>query len=153
MTCDHKKFDYILARSRTRESSTLTIATVASSASLVLIALYIQAEVEDSEGKLEKYKGLIQGMGLLFPIIGILYREVTARTHKKDEDFLKEQALSWNDPLANTHDTRRTIILRILLLTPIPAWFFVMANTTSVISHASIVIIGLYLWGMFVWEG
>ena len=39
-------FQYILARSRTRETSILAVATIASSASLILLGLFIQIQIE-----------------------------------------------------------------------------------------------------------
>jgi len=83
---DDKLFDFIVARSRTRETSTLTIATIAASASLILLALYFQADQEQ--------KILILIMGILFPSLGIAYREVTNKTiHEEDQTWIRKYLL------------------------------------------------------------
>lgn len=147
-------FDYILARSRTRESSTLTIATVASSASLVLLALYIQAlvDVELNEDigislSFDKFKPLIQVTGITFAAVGILYRDVTIfAIHKADERTLQTQTR----PQPNTHDAPRSGILRALLVIPIIAWVYVMDLGIPSI-YGSIIGIGIYV-GIVSWR-
>lgn len=149
-------FDYILARSRTRESSTLTIATVASSASLILLVLYMQApSVTCSSCQptlLSPYAFAIIYFGMVFAIVGILYREVTKYTiHGNDERWLKACAKKCSKECLNLEDKEgRTIpnplyycdgsrlregILRALLVIPIIAWSFIIDHTYVIISN------------------
>lgn len=60
----------ILGRLNARESSTLTIATVAASASLILLSLVI-------DRKLGTEYAWLYLVGIGFAILGIFYREVT----------------------------------------------------------------------------
>lgn len=114
------EFQYRLARSRTREASTLTIATVASSASLVLLGLYIQAQIEVNWNLAPEIKLWIAGVGIAFSAVGIIYREVTAKTiHRIDENWLKQRC-HITDPRGQ--GIVREILLVALLAIPIVAW-------------------------------
>lgn len=136
-------FDYVLARSRTRESSTLTIATVAASASLVLLVLFTQAKVgmcATCEQELASaYTFVIVYFGMVFSITGILYREVTKYTvHSNDKKWLEACAKQCSKECMNLTDKKgnpitnpldycdcskvREGILRALLVIPIIAW-------------------------------
>lgn len=146
---DDKMFDYVLARSRTGESSTLTIATVAASASLILLALYVQAQVDidmniDHKSELfDELKSYLPIFGVVFAICGILYRDATALSiHRNDERWLdacakrcrkdeckgiKDENCKFTDPAdyRSIVAGSRVVILRILLVIPIMAWTFV----------------------------
>jgi hypothetical protein len=102
------EFDYILARSRTRESSTLTILTVASSASLILLALFIQIQMQASECinncdnectvkcKIFQFYDIpLKVMGIGFAVAGILYRKFTCSIHNNDENWLNGYIHLW----------------------------------------------------------
>lgn len=67
-----KLYDQILARKETRESSTLTMVTMASSASLILFVFVMGENIEDSLLHL-----LIPILGILFPLVAIAYREIS----------------------------------------------------------------------------
>lgn len=156
---NRKRFDYILARSRTRESSILAIASIAAGASLVLLGLYLQAQVDyelnvdHKSDTLANNKQVIQALGIFFAFLGFVYREFTTLTiHRYDEKWLKEQTqinkIDDKYKLTHTHDTQRSIILRILLWMPIPAWVYVIHSELSAKIFFAIVIgyiIAVYL--------
>ncbi|HSB49810.1 MAG TPA: hypothetical protein VLC72_00570 [Nitrosopumilaceae archaeon] len=101
---DDKLFDFIVARSKTRETSTLTIATIAASASLILLALYFQPVIQTNEN----YSNLIRIMGILFPVIGIAYNEVTSRTiQDADQIWIRNKILN-ETPKESKNDVEKT---------------------------------------------
>ena len=145
------EFNYRLQRSRTRESSILTIATIASSASLVLFALLFQAQVqvESSEGgysdSLDRYTSWIQIMGIMFAIVGILYRDVTALSiQRTDECFIRQKVKDCD--LKSLRTSARTAVLHILLLMPIWFWLIIIHPTLDGTTVAITVIVGIYIW-------
>lgn len=178
---DKKLFDYVLARSRTRESSTLTIATVASSASLVLLALYIQAYIETCDSCqyifLLPHSFWIIYFGMVFPTVGILYREVTKHSiHDNDNrwlaqfiskyrtednrDFVDNNHKIITDPLCYCdYSKTREGILRSLLYLPIIAWSLVIDTVTNgltiplaLIIQIIILILGALYIGFLSWR-
>jgi len=72
----------LIANQSTRQSSTLIIATVASSASLILLGAYSSSASTLSIASLERLAGF------LFPIAGLLYRELTVLSDKVERDAL-----------------------------------------------------------------
>lgn len=162
---DDKVFDYVLARSRTRESSTLTIATVAASASLVLIALYVQAMIDslnsfDGTMAFDNSRYEIALMGISFSSMGIAYREITKYTiHANDERWLHEYSKKFRnrcpilyddeglirDPMQYTNgNIRREITLRSLFVTPMIFWFFIL-DGYALGGVLTAVLVGLYV--------
>jgi uncharacterized membrane protein len=121
----------ILSRMNTRESSTLTFATVAASASLVVLALTIERHLE------MPFYLWLQLIGLVFAILGFAYREITDRSFDVAERSLLSLEL-WS-LLMSRRDTTlqrlathtRRFMVRILLLLPIVAWLIVIANLES----------------------
>ncbi len=151
---DHAMFEYILARSRTRESSTLTIATVASSASLILIVLYFQLQLDVDS------LFYIAVLGIAFAGTGILYREVTKYSiHENDGRWIDAYirllhpqflVLTYknNEPINNPlcycgRSSFREGTLRSLLLIPIIAWFFVI-DPCYIAIGTSLALFGVY---------
>jgi len=142
---DRALFDYVLGRSRARESSILAIATIASSASMVLFGLYFQVIKHAIQAFL--YSPWIHILGITFAVLGITYREVTNRyIHTNDEDWLNayvralgprrvsqmiinQECSRIQDPLCySTGGYARRFILRSLFVLPIIAWgFFLLA--------------------------
>jgi len=129
------EFDYVLARSRTRESSILTVGTVAASASLLLLGLFFQVD-----GTSKANMGdIVKILGISFGLLGIFYREVTAKTiHAHDERWLKAYLKNCgNKELKKVHDdnnqeiqhplnyrkkTGREPAIVFLLATPLVGW-------------------------------
>ena len=100
----------ILSRINTRESSTLTFATVGASASLVVLGLTIE----------NSYPWWIPYVGIAFALLGFVYREITIwsidRTDYNQLSFLGRT--SKKRPAA----LLRGAIVHVFLLLPIVAW-------------------------------
>jgi hypothetical protein len=155
-------FDYILARSRTRESSILAIASIASSASLILLGL------TKTIGIVSDHIILIYIFGILFATFGILYREITKYTiHNNDERWLKAYAKRYStrstilsdnkctipDPLVYCRRNRvREGLIRALFILPILAWALTLYNLSTIdfdfvrIGGITSLIIGAFLY-------
>jgi cellobiose-specific phosphotransferase system component IIC len=107
---DEAMFQYILQRSRTRETSILAVATIATSASLVLLGLLVQAEISvagtkepEDNNLLNRYRYWMQVVGILFASVGIAYRQVTARTiHRNDESWIETFIMRLRQDCRNT---------------------------------------------------
>ena len=127
-----KLYDMILARRETRTTTTLTMATIASSASLLLFIFYLQPENLDVKSKI-----LIPILGIVFPLIGISYREITYKyIHKhdntilnalllKDVNFSKRREIKYDVILYNKHRITRDFLLRLLFIFPIFGWVII----------------------------
>lgn len=63
-----KLYDQLLARKESREIATLTMTTLASSASMILFIFFLQ---DDSP-----YRNIVHVLGILFPLLAIGYREI-----------------------------------------------------------------------------
>jgi hypothetical protein len=115
------KFDELLSELTTRETSTLTVATVASSASLILLGF--------PDSRIQASTVLA---GFLFPLMGIIYRETTIMSIDASDlrDLEDERSMG-----AKKGDFRRTkldqikqvgqvrrFMLRLLLILPSFLW-------------------------------
>jgi len=130
-----KLYDQLLARKESRESSTLTMVAIASSASLLLFIFYV--------GNLDKItpdlilSNIIQIIGIVFPLLGIFYREITFRSIQAHDNTILNAILLRDVPDVSQHDiirdvvikyeryrTIRQILLYSLLMIPVLAWIF-----------------------------
>ena len=85
-------FNYLVSRVQTRETSTLSVAAIASSASLILFALYFSDTISYDA------KNVIWWLGLLLPILGFAYFEVTFATQQSwDYDNITKLIKKNND--------------------------------------------------------
>jgi hypothetical protein len=115
------RFQGLLSELNTRENSTLALATLASSASLVLLGLVANPSATIGRGFLEK-------LGMLFPLLGILYREVTIFTIDRADysdlrAILSDIGFARNKgKLKSTAKLVRRFIVRILLVLPLFIW-------------------------------
>jgi len=115
-------FDYVLSRVRTRESSTLVIATVATSVSLVLFAVPLtNTQALDPT--------VFRFMGIIFPLLGFAYREATILTiDQADFDDIHRMLndthlrLKAQSSTIKAFGQVRGIIFRTFLLIPVVAW-------------------------------
>ncbi len=122
----NRKFQFLLNSVTIRESSTLVVATVASSASLILLGF----------GPGGNLAGVIGLAGLLVPILGLFFREITIWTRDR-VDFEEIYAMlehpqlpTWRrfQPLIVVAGWVRAFILRTLILTPSYLWALKMSE-------------------------
>lgn len=143
MTND-KLFEFLLTRLTTRETASLAFATIASSASLVLLAF----------GKDIADFWLIPVIGILFPAFGIAYIEITNHTiHKYDHELIRR--IIKDDPETKLDSEKilvftkrrwaRLALTRILMFSPIAGWIIMMAEVFSPTNATSIIIIGFFV--------
>lgn len=118
MSSNSRLAEMIQARIGTRESSTLTIATVAASASLVLLALSASPGSYNST----THHSWLRFGGFLFALLGILYRETTILTiDAQDHAMLNQISLPISDRRGRGH-FMRSFLLRALLISSLAAW-------------------------------
>jgi len=121
---DEKIFDLLVSRTLTRETSTLMIITVTASASLILIPLFCQINQE--------FNWAFGIIGVLFPIFGLLYREVTYRTIQHDD--YNEIRNIVNDPKKNeiienkNGKGRRKVLFYLISLFPVFIWIVILVS-------------------------
>jgi hypothetical protein len=118
---------HFLSRINTRESSALTIATVASSSSLVVLALTVEHDLGVSHPWLPWF-------GLLFALLGFVYREVTIFSvdwveHRKlslslRREIEEERSTAWTQVATFI----RRFVIRFFLLLPFGAWIAFVMN-------------------------
>lgn len=124
---DDKIFDLLVSRTLTRETSTLAIIIVSSSASLILLPLFCQS---GSELKL-----LFGIMAITFPILGILFREVTYRTIQNDDyNEIRKRVKNPNDYeiIRNKHGNKaRRVLFYCIILLPITGWIIILSGMMS----------------------
>ena len=116
--------EMIQARINTREASTLTIAAVAASASLVLLALAASPESSYAH----THHAWLRFAGFLFALLGILYRETTILTvdaadHARLNEILPNLRA---DPRGSC---LRGFMLHALLLSSLAAWVNLLFNS------------------------
>ena len=134
---DDKLFQYLISRIQVRETSTLTVAAIASSASLILMGLF------GTESGLINAISLI---GFLSPIIGFLYFEITFATQQSwDYDSIREiidkEATQFKEDKRNkiiigknrTEVLPKQALWRILLALPVIGWFSLLSKDLNLI--------------------
>ena len=121
---DDRRFDYLLTRIRTRESSTLVIATVASSASLILFGIGYKSPLP--------YPVLeVAGWGI--PLLGVLYRELTSLTNQADENEVRNLLPRRDNHHIGVVGLFREYFFVILLLIPSYLWSLRLHSNNHVI--------------------
>lgn len=134
---DDKLFNYLVSRVQGRESASIALATIASSASLVLLGLSIHPQ------SLTK---VVLGVGFVF--IGFAYNEITFRTIQRNDlktiwGLIEKE--SGKEGLDKIHyeKLRRTRLLlsRSLLLFPLFGWTWIVDISYSCKIVMSIIII------------
>jgi hypothetical protein len=118
--CEENDNSLILSRLSTRESSTLTFASVAASASLVILTLMIEPGVRCCYAWLE-------WVGVVFAVLGIIFREATILLDRAEFCMLTSR---FRGRLERTHRSElywwvmpiRRIIVRFFLCLPVAAW-------------------------------
>jgi len=118
---DDKTLDLLISRTQTRENSTLTIVVVTASASLIFLPLFCQNGSE--------LKWLFGCLGIIFPILGVLYREATYRTIQKDDyDEIKNRSDKKDHTVIdNPHGRgKRRVLFYAITFLPIIGWIIIL---------------------------
>ncbi len=121
---EDRLFNLLVARTQTRETSTLAVVIVAASTSLILLGFVCQENVEQ--------RNLLACVGILYPILGISFKEIVYRTIQK-RDW--EQIRKYFSPeevkivLGGYNNLPRRIIFYLLFaLLPILLWVSILAT-------------------------
>ena len=123
-----KDIEKLIAEINTREASTLVFSTVAASVSLALLAGILN--VPDFRGE-----SWFIWIGLLFSILGFLYREFTI--HASDiPNYNKLRKLLGNKCEEENFAIKvgqfsRMIVIRSFMLLPIGAWFLLIMQSSG----------------------
>lgn len=149
---DNSLLQILIARLHARESSSLAFLAISSSASLVFLGFVLG---NDSFERL----WFLPIFGIIFPVFGLLYFEITLRTIQKHDHYQirklvlknildKDEEKKIKDIiLYNKHRLKRASSSRILLFTPIFAWLitipFIIENEFSI----CLPIVGIVLTG------
>jgi len=73
---DAKLFQYLVSRVQVRETATLTLTTIASSASLILFGLFFSFGFSGTDQEIVRFIGIIS------PILGFAYFEIVFATQQ-----------------------------------------------------------------------
>lgn len=120
---DDKILDLLISRTQTRETSTLTIVVVTASASLIFLPLFC---LSDSE-----LNWLFGSLGIIFPILGMLYREVTYRTIQNDDynEIKIRTDKKDHNVIDNKHGKgKRRCLFYCITLLPIISWGIILSG-------------------------
>jgi len=121
---EDRLFNLLVARTQTRETSTLAIVIIAASTSLVLLGFVCLA----NEGQ----RNYIACIGILYPILGILFREIAYRTLQNNDLEHIRNYLSTEEVdivlggYQNWH--RRVIFYLLFAVLPLVSWALVLTN-------------------------
>ena len=121
---EDKLFNLLVARIQTRETSTLAITIIAASASLILLGFVCQVN--------EEQRIPLVCIGIIYPILGILYREITYATIQKNDlkqikkHFNAEEVGIVLGGFPKWH--RRGIFYLLFTVLPVGAWFLVLTG-------------------------
>jgi len=126
-------FNFIVSRVHARETSTLTIATVTASASLVLFALVIQNEINS-----EDIRDVIHFLGFLSAIIGFFYYQITQFTiQTKDFEWIRNTILEKIETTERKKEVEKLILgpthqrvprafsFQLFLISPLFGWIYI----------------------------
>jgi len=123
---EDRLFNLLVARTQTRETSTLAITIIAASASLILLGFVCQVN--------EEQRTPLVIIGILYPILGIIFREYTYGTvQSRDYDRIIRyfRGDEVNDVrIGYATWPRRVIFYLLFAVLPVAAWIFI--STTEI---------------------
>jgi len=121
---EDKLFNLLVARIQTRETSTLAITVIAASTSLILLGFVCQASGEQ--------RTLLAVVGILYPILGMSFREISFRTMQNhDWEQIKTYFSAEEIKIVlggYTNSSRRIIFYLLFALLPIIMWVLVLTT-------------------------
>jgi len=119
---EDKLFNLLVARTQTRETSTLAITIIAASTSLILLGFVCQVN--------EEQRIPFIFMGIIYPFLGMLYREFTYRTvQNRDYDqiirhFSGDEVNTVR--IGYTRWSRRVLFYLLFAVLPIAGWILIL---------------------------
>ena len=121
---EDKLFNLLVARTQTRETSALAVVIIAASTSLILLAFVCQPNGEQ--------RNLLAVVGILYPILGMSFREIAFRTIQNHDWKQIRKHFSAEDEkivLGGFNNfSRRVIFYLLFAVLPLVAWCLVLAN-------------------------
>ena len=147
---DKKLFQYLVSRVQVRETSTLTIATITSSASLILLGLFFSPALTQLD------KEIIRWIGIFTPILGLAYFEITFATQQTWDyheitEMIKKNSKRKKDELAKIIYSKNTIlaipkgiIWRVLLSLPIMGWFSIGGEISHIVISIFVISLAIF---------
>ena len=121
---EDRLFNLLVARTQTRETSTLAVVIIAASTSLVLLGFLCLA----NEGQ----RNYIAFIGILYTILGVLYREIAYATlQNRDYEQIKKHLNAEEVKIVldgYPKWPRRFIFYLLFAVLPIAAWVLVLTN-------------------------
>jgi len=121
---DDKLFNLLVARTQSRETSTLAVVIIAASTSLVLLGFVCPVN--------EEQRNYMVCIGIFYPILGVAYREIAYQTVQNRDykeirkHFTDEEVKIVRDKFAKW--PRRGIFYLLFAVLPIAAWVLVLTN-------------------------
>ena len=119
---DDRLFNLLVARTQTRETSTLAITIIAASASLVLLGFACQVD--------EEKRIPLVIMGMVYPILGMAFREITYQTiQNRDFDQIRNYFTGDEIDIVRggyANWPRRVMFYLLFALLPITAWVLIL---------------------------
>jgi len=121
---EDKLFNLLVARTQTRETSTLAITVIAASASLILLGFVCPINVE------QRIPFVI--MGIIYPILGMLYREYTYLTIQNSdfEQIRRHFSDEEEDIVRGGYSSlpRRVLFYLLFVVIPIAGWVLILTT-------------------------
>lgn len=120
MEYDEKVFNAVLNQISSRETANLALATIASSASLVLLGLVLNDFI-----KIVNNENLwwISILGILFPLLSLAHNEITRLTiHTRQQEWIRKQTGDSEILRLAKGRTARIILSNIVLFIPVIGW-------------------------------
>jgi len=121
---EDRLFSLLVARTQTRETSTLAVVIIAASTSLILLGFVCLV----NEGQ----RNYIACIGILYPILGILYREIAYATlqNRDLKQIRKHLSAEEVDIVLDKYKKwyRKIIFYLLFAVLPLGAWVFVLTD-------------------------
>lgn len=148
---DEKLFQYLVSRVQLRETSTLTVASIASSSSLILLGLFFSSVLPDIN------KEVFRLIGIFTPILGFAYFEIIFATQQSWDYheitmMIRKNSKRGKDNLDKIIYGKipilvipKGILWRVLLSLPIIGWASIDGNNDHIVISIVLTIIVISL--------
>ncbi len=121
---EDRLFNLLVARTQTRETSTLAVVIIAASTSLILLGFVCPVN--------EEQRNYMACIGIFYPILGVAYREIAYLTvqNRDLEQIRKYLSAEEVDIVLDRYKKwyRKIIFYLLFLAFPLVAWVFVLTD-------------------------